>query len=220
MSKIKSVYLFLCMSALQMVHAAKEIEFKISITEDQYVFLQNWLTENAVYKGTSAQTEYYLTKPEVVWDESKGFKDTLETIRVRCEAKGDSVCYKYAHIDPAAGRPTYRDEYETRVQDGQMMLKILAFMGYSQYTVVSKKLTTYLVRNTFEVVLDDVQGVGKFVEIELKIAVDTVQEGIDALENMLRQIGITQFTQYSRGYIHMIWNPTYDFGTMRDLNKK
>ena len=216
MIALKNIFTLLCLTTCPL-QAAKEIELKISITEQQYPHLQEWLKNNAVYKGVSQQTEYYVTNPETPWNESKGFKDTAITMRVRQESKGDTFCYKQAHFDSATKKPTHRDEYETKVESGTTILQILTLLGYTRHTLLSKKRTTYLVRDTFEIVLDEVQGVGNFIEIELKIPTDNVQTGIRSIEALLREISITQFTQYERSYIHMIWNPGYNFGTQRTL---
>lgn len=200
------------------LYATKEIELKISVDDGQRASLEKWLSKNAVCKGTSKQTEYYLTNPDKPWDTSKGFKDASQTLRVRCEKKGDSVCFKQAHYDPITKKRTHRDEFETKVQDGVVMLDILRSLGYSTITLVSKIRTTYLVRDTFEVVLDDVESVGKFIEIELKKPTDDVKAGLKSIQNFLKEVGITEFTEYERSYIHMMWNPGHDFGTRTFLH--
>ena len=212
------IYVFIAYACV--LNAAKEIELKISIRPDMYSLLEAWLKNYAEYKGESEQKEYYVTNPNESWDYSAGFKDTLKTMRVRQEKKGDSLCYKYRHLDPTTKKTTHRDEYETKIENGEVMLEILKCIGYTEQTIVQKKRTTYMIDNKFEVVFDDVHSVGKFIEIELKEPIDDVKLGIAQIENLLQEIGIFEFKQYDRGYIHMIWNPGYEFGTLRNLKAK
>lgn len=208
--------IFWAITHMTIGYAAKEIELKISISPEQYSVMENWLNQNARYIGESEQKEWYVTHPNDPWDYSSGFKDTLKTMRVRQEKKGDSFCYKYRHLDPVTKKTTHRDEHETFV-DGNTMIAILKLIGYTEQTLVMKNRITYLFNDTFEIVFDDVNHVGKFIEIELKESTDDVKLGIKKIESLLKEIGITEFKQYDRGYIHMIWNPEYDFGIQTNL---
>jgi predicted adenylyl cyclase CyaB len=214
--KIKLIIYALAFTSC-LINAGKEIELKISIPADIRCKLEEWLRINAQYLGETEQKEYYVTSPHEAWDYSAGFKDTLKTMRIRQEASGDSFCYKYRHLDPITKKTTHRDEYETKVACGAVMLEIVQKLGYTDCTMVYKKRRSYLVRSAFEIVFDDVVGVGQFVEIELKESVDNVRSGIELIENLLKELGIYTFKQYDRGYIHMIWNPGYEFGSTRVL---
>lgn len=215
---IKKIFiLYPIIFATNLIHAAKEIELKISVPPHTYAHIEAWLKNNANYIGESEQKEYYITHPQDSWDYTAGFKDTLKTMRVRHEQKGDSFCYKYRHLDPVTKKTSHRDEYEIKIENGDTMINILKLLGYTEHTVITKKRTTYLIQNIFEVVFDDVQNVGKFMEIELKEPTDDVKSGIAKIEQLLKEMGIREFTQYDRSYIHMIWNPHYDFGVQRTL---
>lgn len=213
--KILNLFVILSFGEL---HAAKEIELKVSLPMEEYAQVETWLKTHADYRGSSEQREYYLTKPnDKNWDYSAGFKDTLKTMRVRQEQKGDSFCYKYRHLDPITKKTTHRDEYETKIEHGDTMVEILKLLGYTEQTLVAKSRITYEVYNCFEVTFDDVHNIGKFIEIELKESIDDVKLGLAKIEALMQEMGISKFRQYDRGYIHMIWNPGYDFGIERTL---
>jgi predicted adenylyl cyclase CyaB len=205
----------------------KEIELKIRINEDQTELLRQWLYDNATNEQTSKQEEHYLNKPDTKWDTCNGFKDSLETLRVRLENKGDSCCFKKRVLDEK-GKTSHRDEYETKVTNGSTMMQIFEKLGLTEDTIIHKVRTTYLVNTfsnaasttQFEIVFDTVIGLGEFIEIELKTPTEDVKAGKTKIENLLKEIGITEFTEYDRGYIHMKWNPEYDFGIKRNLNPK
>ncbi len=202
---------------ITMLYAGKEIEVKISGSHEMFEKVIACVKAYGIYKGSSKQTEYYLTKPDEAWDYSGGFKDTLRTMRVRCEAKGDSVCYKYRHLDPVTKKTTHRDEEETKVANGQAMINILGNLGYTEQTIIEKTRETYMVEDMFEVVCDDVKDIGKFIEIELKKPTDDVELGLARIQGLLKRMGVTEFKQYDRGYIHMKWNPGYEFGEERKI---
>lgn len=213
----KTLILNLLFSGTLMVNAAKEIELKFSLPVERYEAVEHWMKENALYKGESEQEEWYLARLDHAWDYSLGFKDTMDTLRVRREKKGDSFCCKKAHLDAVTKKITHRDELETKIADGLILLQALKVMGYTDQTLVQKVRKTYVVRDTFEVVFDSVKGIGKFIEVELKKPVDDVKEGMTQIEKLLKEIGITELTVYGRSYIHMIWNPKYEFGEKRTL---
>lgn len=212
----KSIALYMLFGS-SMLFAAKEIEIKISIQNELYPILHAWLQKNAQYKGESEQKEYYLRRADSVWDMSAGFKDTLETLRVRLESKGDSFCFKYRHLDRITKKTTHRDEEETKVESGLIMIKVLEKLGYTDQTLVHKTRQTYMVQDMFEIVLDDVHDVGQFIEVELKQEVADVATGNTKILQLLKTIGIVNFKQYDRGYIHMLWNPAYEFGEEKNL---
>lgn len=205
----------LCMSAVTALYAGKEIELKIRVADESYAKIESWLTDNprASYLHTSNQEERYVNNPkESTWDYSLGFKDSLKTLRVRKEEKGDSFCYKFRHLDPATGKTTHRDEEEVAVSSGDTMIKILENLGFTEHTAVVKTRVTYMVEDIFELVFDDVAGIGKFIEIELKDGTENPKAGIAKIEDLLKRMGVLAFTKYDRGYIHMMWNPGYNFG--------
>ena len=49
-------------------------------------------------------------------------------------------------------------------------------------------------------------------EVELKTDVPNAKTGINLIYDFLKSIGITEFKIQTRGYISMLWNPTYNFG--------
>lgn len=195
-----------------------EIELKIQLDQKQRQLFTQWLSDHAQCKGTVDHTEYYLDNPnDSYWIFDAGFKDSLKTVRVRLTPKGDSVCYKFRHVDPITKRATHRDEYETSVKDGLTMLEILTALGYTQQTIIKKTRCAYVYKE-FEIVLDDVENIGSFIEIELKQPSEDVAVGRQRIENLLKAIGITEYTEFDRGYIHMAWNPECDFAIKNLIN--
>ena len=69
-----------------------------------------------------------------------------------------------------------------------------------------------MIDNKFEFAIDDIQNLGKMVEIEYKKETQDVKEAFNEIYTLLKKIGITEFTQFDRGYICMTLNPDHNFG--------
>lgn len=195
----------------------KEIEIKIQITDDQRKTLVNWLEQNAKFAGEKRQVEHYLDNPSHPFKfKSKfGYIDTEKYLRVRFSDKGDSICLKTFSIDPD-GRTANTGEFETDVKDGKEALDLFIGLGFTDDTIVDKARKSFTYQN-FEIELDEVEGLGSFVEIEVKEHGDDIQAGLKQIYDLLRKIGITKFTKQSRGYASMLWNPDVEFGSIKEI---
>ena len=193
--------------------AFKEIELKIQLNAQQQKKFEGWLKKNAQDEGSVMQEEYYFDNPAASFKGKavEGFIDAVHFLRVRMTPKGDYVCHKFRCIDPATGKSTHREEHETKVADGKIMIKIFESLGFTDKTPVKKVRKTYRYKD-FEIALDDVEGVGKFIEVELKREEDDVKKGTADIYQFLKEVGITELTRHHCGYVHMIWNPGYNFG--------
>ncbi len=194
-----------------------EVEVKMGLSSENQQKLELWLAHHALYKGTLHQVEDYLVNPlSAEWEYSHGFKDTMKTFRVRRTPKGHYVCHKYCHRDDQ-NRVTHRDEYETIVADADVVLAVFkALVPGLEVTHIEKVRKVYMY-NDLEIVLDVIDELGSFVEIEVKSQVADIQSAHELIYSLLKMIGITEYREYSRSYVHMLWNPGYDFSTIRYL---
>ncbi|MBL8015579.1 MAG: class IV adenylate cyclase [Candidatus Doudnabacteria bacterium] len=196
-----------------------EIELKIKIDAASAEKLTKWLKQNAEAKGEKHQLEYYLDNPDKTFffQSELGYKDAANYFRVRFSDKGDSVCLKIFEVDPKSTKSKNLDEIEFTVSDGEESLKLFKTLGFTDLTKVEKTRKSYAYKN-FEIELDTVEGLGNFVEIEIKENDITVEEGKAKIRELLKQIGITRFQNCSRGYVSMLWNPDYEFGEEEEIS--
>ena len=197
---------------------SKEIEVRIQIDESFLESIKSWLDTNAEYQGEIRHKEYYLNNPSstFLFTAPEGYKDARDFLRVRFTPEGDSFCLKRFHDDPVAKRPLYCDEHEVTVSDGDTVLELMRSLGYTDQTLVQKIRNTYRF-DDFEIVLDRVTNAGLFMEVELKVEVANAQVGLKLIYDFLRSIGVTKFKLQTRGYVSMLWNPDYNFGTEVEL---
>lgn len=197
----------------------KEIEIKFKLASEHLNRLRQWLGSNASYQGHVEQTEYYLNNPKqsFLTQREDGFRDIPESyLRVRCTKQGDWVTFKKWHLDPTTGSRVYADEYEAALDSGSTMVGLLEQLGYTEKVVIKKSRSRWNYR-AFEIVVDEVEGIGTFIEIELKQCDDSVDQGREQIYSLMRNLGISKIERIDRGYLCMRLNPTHSFGTSFEL---
>ncbi len=197
----------------------REIEIKIQLSDDQLIVVRSWLESKATFCAEVQHEEYYLDNPKepVTFMSPEGFKDAHYFLRVRkSHEKGDSICLKKWHADEH-GKKTYCDEWEISVSDGKKVLELFEQLGFIDVTPIKKTRRIYRI-DQFEVVIDDVEGLGKFIEVELKQDVESVQDGLKQIYGLIKLMGIKCCTVQERGYTSMAWNPHYNFGKHIDID--
>jgi adenylate cyclase class 2 len=92
-------------------------------------------------------------------------------------------------------------EAETAVGDDEAMERIIAYLGYDTLIRVNKVRTKTHV-GEIEICLDEVEGLGTFIEVERMIADDGDGEAaIAGLEEFLKGLGIAKIDRvFTRGY--------------------
>jgi len=197
---------------------SKEIEVRIKIDPQALETAKKWLTKNAEYLGEKEHIEYYLNKPATsfFFTAPEGYKDAIDYLRVRLTEQGDSICFKKLYEDPIEKRPLYCEEYESEVADGKKVLELFKALGYTDQTLMQKTRQIYTF-DCFEIVIDHVKDLGIFMEVELKTEIPNIKAGINLIYDFIRSIGIKRFELQTRGYVSMLWNPTYNFGQIMEL---
>jgi adenylate cyclase class 2 len=140
----------------------REIEIKFPVDEETFLRVRERLAQTAIGKPLSNQVDTYLTpkhrnfvEPEFPW----------EWLSVRRRGGKAILCYKHWH--PARERiHTHADEFETEIQDPDQLEKIFRALNFGELVTVDKKREIFIFKDEFEIALDDVKGLGFFVEIE------------------------------------------------------
>lgn len=94
---------------------------------------------------------------------TRDFGRTDEALRIRSTEEGTSLTYKGPKL--GLGGIKAREEFIVPVDSGEALEEILGRLGFTRTAVVEKTRETYRVEGTF-VALDEVKGLGPFVEIE------------------------------------------------------
>jgi adenylate cyclase class 2 len=170
-------------------------EVEVKVPADHAAVRSRLEDRGAERLGAVSQTDTYYDAPD------RDFASTDEALRIRREDPADGspgarLTYKGPLVDPESKT---REEAETTLTDADEMAAILVGLGYEAAAVVEKDRERYAY-DGFVVTLDDVAGVGRFVEVETQTesAVDAARE---AAFEILRDLDLDPADQVRTSYL-------------------
>jgi adenylate cyclase class 2 len=107
--------------------------------------------------ATLTERDLYFNSP------ARDFGVTDEALRIRLSEEGTSLTYKGPRLGLAGIKA--REEIVVPVGSGEALSEILLRLGFTRTAMVEKTRESYRVEGT-SVALDEVKGLGSFVEIE------------------------------------------------------
>ncbi|MFH1656697.1 MAG: class IV adenylate cyclase [Candidatus Nealsonbacteria bacterium] len=124
-----------------------------------------------------------------------------EWLRIRTNP--NSVIFEYARSfnKKKEDEQDYADEYETEILQPDELRKILKFLDFRKSITVNKRREIWKCRD-FEVCLDDVKGLGKFIEVEAIGNFKNVKEAKNGCIDFFKKINIENYreNQVNSGY--------------------
>lgn len=108
-------------------------------------------------------TYYYSSFNEELKPDSKG--RLLKCLRIRKKGNENFLTYKDDKYNNDIW--LYSDEYECRVDNLSNLKNIFKNLGYTEFIILNSKKTFYKKQN-YEIVLEQVENLGVFLEVELK----------------------------------------------------
>ena len=156
-----------------------EIELKVHVPDLEPVRAALAL-KNARFRGKSQERDTYYNAPH------RNFAKTDEALRVRYSDGKAVVTYKGAKIKNLGLKA--REELNTAVESGETFEQILARLGFLKTARVCKQRETYELPSA-TVALDDVEGLGTFVEIEV-LANDGGDAAAETIGRLKNDLGI------------------------------
>jgi adenylate cyclase, class 2 len=135
-----------------------EIEIQVSVEHLQP--LKDFLAKHARSKGRQHQIDEYFTPAH---RDFLAVRPAVEWLRLR---NADGVYYKYWHHGPD-GKSHHCDEYESQVESLDQLKKIFQALNLQSLVTIDKRRATWNYQD-WEIALDQVKGLGDFVEIEYK----------------------------------------------------
>lgn len=177
-----------------------ETEIKIKITEDEYLYLKQYLEKNADFlKETFQKDTYY----EPTYRPFLKENDEVIEEWLRIGLRGNKKILNYKHWYDNK----YCDEFEVEIDDEENLSKILAVLGLHTIAIVDKKRITYLYQNKYEIALDYVEQLGYFIEIEVKKYEASTFDEYDALLKLAKRLNLNLNNIDKRGYpYHLIYD--------------
>lgn len=151
-------------------------------------------------EGRIRQDDTYYNAPD------RDFAETDEALRIRRVSRPDDdrvverVTYKGPLLETESKS---REEFETGVEHGETMDRILDGLGYDATATVSKKRERFTIEE-YTITLDCVEGLGEFVEVETESEsadIETAREGARAI---LDRLGLEPDEQIRTSYLGLL----------------
>ena len=135
----------------------------------------------------------------------RSFADTDEALRIRREETNDGddrtkLTYKGPLVEAASKT---REEHETVVDDDEALQGVLAGLGFEPAAVVEKDRTYYDFEG-YTLVLDAVEGLGEFVEIEREVAEAEIETAREEAVDVLERLGLDPDEQIRTSYLGLL----------------
>ena len=168
-----------------------ELEIEVKAYCDDHELITNALhARGAVFVSSHEEEDLYFNHP------SKDYAQTDEALRIR-KVNGRSILtYKGPKI---GSRAKSRVEKEVVVDDFAAMSEILELLDFVKGLVVKKKRDIFRISDV-EICLENVEGLGHFVELEKKGS-DRIEIEKELLE-LAEELGLKSFERKS--YLEMI----------------
>lgn len=129
----------------------------------------------------------------------RDFGKTDEALRVRYDDTGTTVTYKGPKV--RVGSAKAREEFNLAVASGETLEEILSRLGFRQAAVVSKVREFYEMGDV-TVTLDDVEGLGTHIEIEI-LTEDAQEDAADRIGAIAKELGVDGPPIYT-SYLEML----------------
>ncbi len=132
----------------------------------------------------------------------RDFRESDEALRVRRDGEEVRLTYKGPKVDPETKT---REEVEIEVNDYRKALEILSRLGFRVIRKVVKRRRIYRYGEV-TICLDDVEGLGKFVEIEVKS--DDVDSAKRKVFEVAELLGLDPSNSIRESYLEMLMRDT------------
>jgi adenylate cyclase class 2 len=154
----------------------------------------------AVVEAPMMQVDEYFAHP------ARDFARTDEALRIRRVGEQNFVTYKGPKLEATTKT---RHELELPLTPGpqaaQTFAELLAALGFSSVREVRKTrrvAKTLWCRSAIEVALDDVDGLGQFVELEIVAEAPDLAAGREALASLAVELGLKDVER--RSYLELL----------------
>lgn len=165
-----------------------EIEVKFRLDRD----VEDLIRQLATFEIEKVEEDIYFNSP------SRDFRQTDEALRVRKDVEGFSITYKGPKLD---SETKSREEIKLRVDDFNAAVELLKKLGFREAGRVVKNRKIYRAGNAI-ICLDDVEGLGKFVEIEIEC--DDLEKGKQKVFGIAEKLGFDRKESIRKSYLEMV----------------
>lgn len=169
-----------------------EVEMKVEADHDDVVDRLEKVGAEA--HGEKTQHDVYYSAPH------RDFSETDEALRTRREDGDVYVTYKGPKLDRSTKS---RREVDLRVGSLDVADDLLKSLGFTEFGRVRKHRRKY-VYGDYVVVLDDVEGLDEYVEVETVVGEDEWEEAREGVREMLRRLQLDPSKGIRDSYLQLL----------------
>ncbi|MCL4170698.1 UNVERIFIED_CONTAM: hypothetical protein GTU68_023822, partial [Idotea baltica] len=144
--------------------AAYEVEQKFPLRRSPEEFIAGLAEFNAKSNGTVVQEDIYFSHP------GRDFRETDEALRIRSIGEQNIVTYKGPLLDETTKtRQEIEIPFDTGSHNAQQLWTMLRALGFRDVRHVRKTrqiFTAHFENREYKIAVDDVDELGRFVEVE------------------------------------------------------
>ncbi|XRO76260.1 class IV adenylate cyclase [Methanocaldococcus sp. 10A] len=130
----------------------------------------------------------------------RDFKETDEALRIRDEDGNFFVTYKGPKIDKISKT---REELEVNIEDKEKMRQIFKKLGFKEVPPIRKIREIYK-KGDIEASIDDVEGLGLFLELEKAISdINEKERVLNELIDILKSLNISSDNIIRKSYLEL-----------------
>lgn len=172
----------------------QEVEILVKIDEDLGYCLAKISEKLELVKTVRVIDAYFDHKWISKLNPDQSFRLT-NCVRVREKGDRASVAYKHDYFDEN-DIWTYSDEYETNVESAQAMKDVFYQLWFTELVVVNN-LKHYFYDGDYEIVVEDVDGLGVFLEVEFRSIVASWDEATIKLQinKYIKDLGFDNYEE-------------------------
>lgn len=165
----------------------KEVELTFQLSENNWKVIENWLHKNSIFSGKSRITDTYLDSTNHPFSFLIG--NYKKTIRVRNTEGSCEISFKDWQQEENLNYVSQCNEVNLNVCSVRNATLLMYKMGMNYHMPITKTRNTYIFKN-FELVIDRIEGLGKFLEIEI---IDSLYSKVENIITLLEDIGIVDY---------------------------
>jgi len=175
-----------------------EIEAKIAVSEEEKLRVVEKLRRMCPPERVreSEEEDLFFASP---YDPSIGVDKTL---KLRRSNEGAKLIFKSKRTQ---GRLKENLEVEVRIKEGDEddLIRLLKLLGFREGVVVKKKRLSFCI-NGCTVNVDDVRGLGSFLEVEVLVNEDEVCDAYDRIAGILSALELSNKKLMFKSYAEMM----------------
>jgi adenylate cyclase class 2 len=178
-----------------------EVEIKIAITD--IAEIREKVSKIGKLKASINQTdEYYIPSHKDFFAQKP---QPTEWLRIRTNPDKTIFEYDRSINKKANGEQESAEEYETEISNPEEFKKILDFLYFKKVVIVNKQ-REYWDCGDIEIALDQIKGLGNFIEAEAKGDFENNNKAKEACLKLLENLGIENpnSLQINKGYAVLI----------------